>query len=370
MILIKNANIYTMDSQGVIENGYVLIDGEKIADVGDAKSVPNVEAKVIDADGKYITPGFIDAHCHLGMWEDSLAFEGDDGNESTSAITPYIRAIDGMNVADVTFKEGLDVGITTACIGPGSANPIAGVFSTLYTHGNVADNMMITPKAAMKFSLGENPKLVHGKKGKEPLTRMGIAALIREALYNAKKDEENFKNSDLKKVADGKLLAKFHAHRADDICTAIRIAKEFNLKFSIEHATDALLVEDYIKQNNVPLNLGPFLTDRSKPEMKNLSLDTPASLIEKGHRIAMISDHPASNINLLTLSVMYLIKNGISRYDALKTITCNAAENIGIFNLCGSLAKGKNADLVMFNGKPLDFMSSVQGVYIKGVKVK
>ena len=369
MILIKNANIYTMDSQGVIENGYVLIDDEKISDVGYMKNVPNVEADVIDADGKYITPGFIDAHCHLGMWEDSLAFEGDDGNESTSPITPYIRAIDGMNVCDAYFKEGLDVGVTTACVGPGSANPVAGVFSTLYTHGNVADNMMITKTAAMKFSLGENPKLVHGKKGKEPLTRMGIASLIREALYNAKKDDENFKNSDLKKVANGKLLAKFHAHRADDICTAIRIAKEFGLKFSIEHATDALLIEEYIKENNVHLNLGPFMTDRSKPEMKNLSFQTPAALIEKGHKIAMISDHPASNVNFLPLSVMYLIKHGIPRYDALETITCNAAENIGIFDLCGSVTKGKKADLVIFDGKPLDFMSRVESVYIKGVKV-
>lgn len=371
MILIKNANVYTMDKQGLIQNGYVLINGDEILSVGSMNDVPNAEAEVIDADGGSVTPGFIDAHCHLGMWEDSLAFEGDDGNESTSPITPYLRAIDGMNVSDVTFAESLSAGITTACIGPGSANPIAGVFSTLHTHGNIADNMLITPTAAMKFSLGENPKLVHGKKGKEPLTRMGIAAMIRESLYNAKKcDDGDFRLGELKKVAQGKLLAKFHAHRADDICTAVRIAKEFDLKYSIEHATDALAVADYLKENNVPLNLGPFFTDRSKPEMKSLSLETPAALIEKGFKIALISDHPASNGNLLPLTAAYLMRMGISEYAALETITSNAAANIGIDNKYGSIVSGKKADILIFDGEPLQFMTKIRRMFINGVEIK
>ena len=369
MILIKNANVYTMDEQGLIENGYVLLDGEKISDVGHMNNVPNVDCEEIDLDGKSVTPGFIDAHCHLGMWEDSLAFEGDDGNESTSPVTPYLRAIDGMNVCDVTFSEVIRSGVTTACIGPGSANPVAGIFSTLYTYGNIVDNMLIEPFSAMKFSLGENPKLVHGKKGKEPLTRMGIASIIRESLYSAKENKADFKNENLKKTVEGKLLAKFHAHRADDICTAIRIAKEFSLNYTIEHATDALAVEEYIKENNVRLNLGPFFTDRSKPEMKSLSFDTPCTLIEKGHNIAMISDHPASNGDLLPMSAAYLMKNGIDRYLALKTITCNSAVNLGLDKYCGTITKGKSADLLIHSGAPLDFMSKVERVYIKGKNI-
>lgn len=371
MILIKNANVYTMDNQGLIENGYVLIDDDKISSVGSMKNLPNVDAEVIDADGRCVTPGFIDAHCHLGMWEDSLGFEGNDGNESTSPVTPYLRAIDGMNVADITFAESLAVGVTTACIGPGSANPVAGVFSTLHTYGDVADNMLITPQAAMKFSMGENPKRIHGKNGKEPVTRMGTAALIREALYKAKESSDtDFRMAELKKVVNGELDAKFHAHRADDICTAIRIAKEFDLKFSIEHATDALAVADYLKENNVRLNLGPFLTDRSKPEMKSLSFDTPCELIEKGFNIAMISDHPASNGNMLPLNAAYLMKNGISEYESLKTITSNAAANINIDKMYGSITPGKKADILLLSGKPLDFMSKVDTIYVNGKIIK
>lgn len=370
MILIKNANVYTMDEQGLIENGYVLIDGDKISSVGSMNDVPNVDAEVIDADGKSVTPGFIEAHSHHGMWEDSLSFEGDDGNESTSSVTPYLRALDAMNVADVAFAESLAVGVTTACVGPGSANPVAGVFSTLHTYGNIADKMLITPVAAMKFALGENPKLLHGKKGKEPVTRMGTAALIREALYNAKESEKtDFRNAYLKDVIDGKLLAKFHAHRADDICTIVRIAKEFNLRYSIEHATDALAVADYLKENDVPLNIGPLFTDRSKPEMKSLSFETPAKLLEMGFDIALISDHPASNGPLLPLSASYLMRYGVDEYTALKTITINAAKNIGIDNHYGSLSAGKKSDLLILSGKPLDIMSKVEGVYIEGNKV-
>ncbi len=370
MILIKNANIYTMDEKGIIENGYVLTEGDIISAVGSMSDMPNADAQVIDADGKYITPGFIDAHCHLGMWEDSLGFEGDDGNESTSAATPYIRAIDGVNVADAAFAESLGAGVTTACIGPGSANPVAGVFSTLHTYGTVADEMLITPTAAMKFALGENPKLTYGKNGKAPITRMGIAAIIRESLYNAKEAEKcDFRTRDMKSVAEGRLPAKFHAHRADDICTAVRIAKEFNLSYTIEHATDALSIADYLKENNVRLTMGPFLTDRSKPELKSLSFNAPAALIEKGFKIAICSDHPASNGNLLPLTAAYLMKHGISEYSALETITSNAAANIGIDRMYGSIAPGKKADILLLDGKPLDFMTRIEKTYINGKEI-
>lgn len=369
MILIKNANIYTMAETGVIENGYLLIDGDRIRSAGSMKNLPNVDADVIDADGGSVTPGFIDPHCHLGMWEDSLDFEGCDGNESSSPSTPYLRALDGMNVADRTFGEALAEGITTACIGPGSANPIAGIFSTLHTCGTVADEMLITPEAAVKFALGENPKRIYGKNGKAPVTRMGIAAVIREELYKAKEmNGYDFKLSPLKKLLDGKLTAKFHAHRADDICTAVRIAKEFDLKFTVEHATDALAVADYLKGNNVRLTLGPFLTDRSKPEMKSLSFDTPAALIEKGFKIALMSDHPASNANLLPLTAAYLMRFGVSELDALAAITVNAAENIGIDDFYGTLEQGKKADVLVFSGKPLALTSKILHIYIGGNK--
>lgn len=369
MILIKNANIYTMTETGVIENGYLLIDGDRIRSAGSMKNLPNVDADVIDADGGSVTPGFIDPHCHLGMWEDSLDFEGCDGNESSSPSTPYLRALDGMNVADRTFGEALAEGITTACIGPGSANPIAGIFSTLHTCGAVADEMLITPEAAVKFALGENPKRIYGKNGKAPVTRMGIAAVIREELYKVKEmNGYDFKLSPLKKLLDGKLTAKFHAHRADDICTAVRIAKEFDLKFTVEHATDALAVADYLKENNVRLTLGPFLTDRSKPEMKSLSFDTPAALIEKGFKIALMSDHPASNANLLPLTAAYLMRFGVSELDALAAITVNAAENIGIDDFYGTLEQGKKADVLVFSGKPLELTSKILHIYIGGNK--
>lgn len=371
MVLITNANIYTMSDVGVIENGYLLFDSDRICSVGKMKNLPNVDATIIDVDGGSVTPGFIDPHCHLGMWEDSLDFEGCDGNESSSPITPYLRAIDGMNVADRAFAEALAEGVTVACIGPGSANPIAGIFSTLHTKGTVADKMLITPEAGLKFALGENPKRVYGKNGKEPITRMGIAGMIREALYKAKSEEKiDFKSAPLKKLISGNLTAKFHAHRSDDICTAVRIAKEFNLKFTIEHATDALAVADYLKENDVRLTVGPFLTDRSKPEMKSLSFETPAGLIEKGFKIALMSDHPATNANFLPLTASYLMRFGVNELDALASITINAAENIGISDSYGSLEPGKQADILIFSGKPLELTSKLTHTFIDGNEIK
>lgn len=366
MILIKNGYIYTMAGE-TIEGGSILVDAGKIIEIGKDIVAP-LDAKVIDAGGRMITPGFIDAHCHLGMWEDGMGFEGDDGNEWVEPVTPHLRAIDGINPMDITFKEAYEGGVTTAVTGPGSANVIGGQFVAVKTYGKRVDDMIIKEPVAMKIAFGENPKRVHEDQKQSPITRMATAAKLRETLFEAKeyfnKKEEGVEDPskmpeyDMKmeamiKVLKKEIPLKAHAHRADDILTAIRIAKEFDLDITLDHCTEGHLIADILAEEGKPALVGPSLTDRSKIELRNQTFDTPKILNEAGVKIAIITDSPVIPLQYLSLCAGLAAKSGLDEMEALKAITINPAEIVGISDRVGSLEVGKDADIVIFDGNPL-----------------
>lgn len=368
------------------ENGYVLIDNGKIAGVGSADTFDESQFsidKIIDAQGGYVLPGFIDAHCHVGMWEDSVGFEGDDGNEDTDPVTPHLRAIDAINPNDRAFEEAREAGVTTVVTGPGSANVIGGQFAAIKTYGRRIDEMILKEPIAMKVAFGENPKTVYHQKNQSPVTRMATAAILRESLmkardykrtmdeYNADPEENDkpdfdFKMESLLKVLNKEIPLKAHAHRADDIFTALRIAREFNLNITLEHCTEGHLIADYLKEEAIPVNVGPSLSDRSKVELKHLTFKTPGILAKEGLSVAIITDHPVTPIQYLPLCAALAVREGMDEYEALKAITINAANNCGIDDRVGSIKAGKDADITIFNGHPLDFRTRAEYVLING----
>jgi len=372
-----------MESESPIENGYIRFDNT-ILEIGSMADYKQTNEEIYDVAGKYVFPGFIDAHTHLGMFEDSMGFEGDDGNEESDPITPHLRAIDAINPNDRYFTEAKLAGITTVASGPGSANPISGQFCAMKTHGTVIDDMIIKAPVAMKFSFGENPKTVYHGKNQQPITRMATAALIRETLKKAQEYAENInlakenpddydkpdydaKLESLLPVLTGELPVKAHAHRADDIATALRIAKEFNLNMTIEHATEGHLLPE--KLQDVSCQLGPTLSDRSKPELKNMTFDTYHILAEQGTPVSVITDHPVIPINYLPLCAALAVKHGMNETDALKAITINPAKALGIDGKVGSLKIGKDADIVIFDQFPLDLMAKAEAVFINGNRI-
>lgn len=379
MILIKNGRILTMAGK-IYEEGSVLIDEGKIVGVGENIEAPE-DCETIDASGYTVMPGIIDAHCHLGMWEDSVGFEGDDGNEATDPITPQLRAIDAINPMDRNFREALEAGVTTVMTGPGSANVMGGQFAIIKTYGKRIDDMVVKAPAAMKVAFGENPKRVYHSKDKTPETRMGTAALLRETLmkaaeYKAKKDRANgdpekmpafdMKMEALLPVMNREIPLKAHAHRADDIFTALRIAKEFNLKITLDHVTEGHLIVDELKKENVPLIIGPSFGDRSKVELREKTFETPGILSNAGLKVALMTDHPVIPLQHLAMCAGYAVKEGMKEEDALKAITINPAEILGISDRLGSLETGKDADIAIFDGSPLDIKTRSLYVLVKG----
>ncbi len=356
---IINAKIYTM-SGSVIQNGYVEFD-DKINDVGSFDG--SVTGDELDAKGNMLFPGFIDAHTHLGICEDSIGFEGDDCNEMTDPCTPHLRAIDAVNVFDICFKEALAAGITTVLTGPGSANPIAGQVVAMKTYGSSIDSMIIKAPVAMKMALGENPKTVYNEKKATPSTRMATAAIIREQLTRAKEyiekrgldKSEKFdaKLEALSRLFIDKLPAHIHAHRADDIFTAMRIAEEFNFNYSIVHCTQGHLLAKELAERGVTVMSGPLFSDRSKLELKGSTPATPGVLCKAGVKTAIITDHPVTPIQYLPMCAGLAVREGMDYYEALKSITIWPAEICGISNRVGSIEKGKDADLVLFQHDPL-----------------
>ena len=387
-ILIKNGHILSMDNaHREYENGAILFD-EKIIYIGEMKDFSEYDIdEVIDANGMIVMPGLIDAHCHLGMFEDSLGFEGDDGNEDTDPVMPHLRAIDGINPFDRGFKEARDAGITSVVTGPGSANPVGGQFAAIKTYGICVDDMIIKAPAAMKMALGENPKSVYNEKDSAPVTRMGTMALIRELFIKSKeymrRIDEYEENSDdnEKPEFDMKLEAmlpvlrreipvKIHAHRADDICSAIRIAKEFDVDVTIEHCSDGDAVADVLERERLPLMLGPTLSDRSKPELRNLTFDTYKNLSDRGLSVAIITDHPEITVGNLPLCAAMAVKHGMNEKEALRAITINAAENCRIEGRVGSLETGKDADIAVFTDFPTRFDAVCTMTFIDGKKIE
>ncbi len=391
MLLIKNARLLTMTGKD-FENGYITVDEGKITALGgDRAEAERLEAagctEVIDAKGCYTLPGFIDAHCHVGMWEDGVGFEGDDGNEMTDPVTPHLRAIDAVYHADRAFVEAREGGVTTVVTGPGSANVIGGQFAALKTYGRSVEDMLLKEPVAMKVAFGENPKTVYHEKRQSPMTRMATAAILRESLMKAReykhmlddyeRDSEEHDKPDydmkleaLLKVLNGEIPVKAHAHRADDILTALRIAKEFGLKITIEHCTEGHLITDILFEENAYAITGPFMTDRSKIELKNQSVKAPGILSKAGIKTAIMTDHPCTPVQYLPLCAAVAVKEGMDEYEALKAITINAAEITGIEDRVGSLAVGKDADIIIMDGPPLELKSKVLYTIINGQVVK
>ncbi|AYF54429.1 amidohydrolase [Clostridium novyi] len=378
MILIKNGKIITV-TKGTLKNGCILIKDGKILKVSEYIEV-NEDVRIIDAKGGWVTPGFIDAHCHIGIFEQDMGFEGTDINEATDPVTPHLRAIDAINPMDTSFKDAIKGGVTTVMTGPGSANPMGGQFVAMKTSGICVDDMVIKEPAAIKIAFGENPKRIYKSKNKMPTTRMATAALIREILtkaqnYKIKKEkalkegkdfEENFRLEPLIPVLNKQIPLKAHCHRTDDILTAIRIAKEFDVNLTLDHCSEGHLIADYIKQSGRDVIVGPTLTARTKIEVKNKTFKTPKILHDNSIKIAIMTDHPVIPIEYLPLCAGLAAKEGLGIEEALKAITINPAEICGIDNRVGSLEVGKDADIVISNGNPLDSLTSTICTIING----
>lgn len=375
MLLIKNGLIYTMAGD-VIENGSILIKNGKIEKVGQDLDIPN-NTEVIDAGRKMITPGFVEAHCHLGLEEDAVGFEGDDINEMVEPVTPEVRAIDGINPMDRTLQEAYEGGVTTAVTSPGSANVIGGQAIAIKTYGHRVDDMVVKNPVAMKVAFGENPKRVYREQKKSPITRMSTAAILREYLfktkaYMEKKEDKGNKEFDFKlesliPVLKKEIPIKAHAHRADDIFTALRIAKEFDIDITLDHCTEGHLIADDLAKEGKGAIVGPTMGHRSKFELKNTNFETPKVLNEKGVKIAITTDSPVIPLQHLSLCAGLAHKAGLDEMEALKAITMYPAEIIGIEDRVGSIEVGKDADLVIFDGHPLKdvgvetFMTIIDG---------
>ena len=384
MILIKNANIHTMAKDN-FENGMILVHQGKIIAIGNDVRPPE-NSEIIDARGKFVMPGMIDAHCHLGMWEDGMGSEGADGNEAVDPVTPHLRAIDAINPRDICFTDAVQAGITTVATGPGSANVIGGQFAVIKTYGDRIDDMIINDCLAMKVAFGENPKRVYHAQKKSPSTRMGTAAILRENLFKAKmyiekqnKSKENpdkipdfdIKMEALAKVIRKEIPLKAHAHRADDILTALRIAKEFDIDITLDHCTEGHLIIDYLKEGiQKGIILGPALSNRSKVELQNLTFQTPGILSKAGLKVAIMTDHPVIPLQYLPVCAGIAAREGMDEEEALKAITINAAEILNIDSRVGSLEIGKDADIVIYSGHPFDLRSKVEFVMVNGEIVK
>lgn len=378
MILIKNGKVFTATGKNY-DSGCVLIDDGKIIDVGENICAAQ-DMEVLDAKGGWIVPGIIDAHCHVGIFEEDMGSEGSDGNESVDPVTPQLRALDAINPMDAAFNEALEAGITTVMTGPGSANVIGGQFVAMKTYGTSIDEMVILEPAAVKVAFGENPKRVYSNQKKTPSTRMGTAAVLRETLtkaknYKSKKEKAALKGEDIEidfkmeamlPVLDKKIPLKAHAHRADDILTALRIAKEFDVLITLDHCTDGHLIPEYIKASGAPALVGPTMTFRTKIETRNKSFSTPAVLNEHGVKVAIITDHPVTPIQYLPICAGLAAKQGLGIEEALKAITINAAEICGIADRVGSIEIGKDADISIFSGNPMEVFTETLYTLIDG----
>lgn len=378
MILIKNGTVYDAIHREPYKADILVKDG-KIAEIGENLTA---DCAVFDAEGLNIYPGFVEAHCHIGLDGSGIGFEGDDCNEMTDILTPQLRAIDGIYPQDPTFREALEAGVTTVCTGPGSANVLGGQFAVIKTVGRRVDDMLVDPYAAMKCAFGENPKRCY--RDKNNYSRMSTASKLRETLmkaqeYDAKKQAAgddagkrpalDMKLEALLPVLHGEAPLKAHAHRADDIFTAIRIAKEFGVKLTLEHVTEGHLIVEELVEEGLPLAVGPSLTHATKFELRNKTFTTPGILAKAGCHVSIITDSPVIPQSYLPLCAALAVKSGMDEFEALRAITINAAEHIGVAPRVGSVEVGKDADLVIMDGAWNEVAAKVRAVFVDGKKV-
>ena len=366
-----------------IAGGTVLLRGGTIAAVeGPGFAVPDGYA-VVDAHGKWVLPGFIDAHAHVGVHEEAEGWAGNDTNEMTSPVTAHVRAMDAINPADLGFRDAIMGGVLNVNVNPGSGNPIGGQTVALKCWGRTVDEMVLREPAGVKSALGENPKRVYGERKETPSTRLGTAAVIRKAFVDALNYEKRLQNitperpvvdRDLKleallRVLHGEIPWRQHCHRADDIATAMRIAAEFGYRLVIDHGTEAHLLADRIAAAGIPVVIGPLFTSRSKAELRNRSIANPGKLAEAGVEISLTTDHPVVPIHFLVHQATLAVKEGLDREVALRALTMHPARVIGCAERLGSLEPGKDADVVVWSGDPLDVMSRAEVCFQNGREI-
>lgn len=379
---IYNVQIKTMDGGRTIPNGWIEVENGKITAV-ESETPENITESDINGKSGLLLPGFIDAHTHLGIIENGIDFEGDDCNEATDPFTPQMRTIDGINPFDRCFEEARKRGITSVVVAPGSANPCGGEIIAMKTMGRRADDMVIKT-TGIKFALGENPKRTYNDRDEMPVTRMATAAVIREGLAKAVRylDDVNVFESDrenhdmpeydikceaLIPLLNGEIAAHFHCHRADDMFTALRISKEFGLKAVIVHATEGYLIADILgTEKGIAAISGPVICDRCKPEMKGLDIKNTAELVRNGVKTSICTDHPVIPIQYLPASAAMAVKGGLDFESALEAITIKAAEIADIDKTTGSITVGKDADIQLYHGNPLDIANEPELVMIGG----
>lgn len=376
---IENGILLTMEGPA-IQRGYVDFEKGVITGCGPMETAPAYEGEVLDAKGGYILPGFIDAHTHIGISEEGFRWEGEDCNETTGAVTAEMRVVDGINPFDTAIAKARKAGVTAAGVSPGSTNVIAGQIAAVKLTGRNVEDMIVKAPAAIKFALGENPKRNYGNaKGSEPMTRMAVAAVMRRTLekarrYAAKKEAgEDVWDDGLEPLLPllrGEIPAHFHAHRADDMMTAIRIAKEFGLKYSILHATRAEKIADLLAETGTIPVVGPSIGPAGKPETQGTSFGTCAALHRAGMEVAVTTDHDVTPLWLLPMFTAMCVREGLPEDAALRAITINAAKALGVDDRIGSIKVGKDADIVVYNGHPFHYMTKPVAVFISGEKTE
>ena len=377
---IIHGHVFTMAGE-TYEDGFVSFENGKITGVGPMEQAElSGSGEVFDAGGGYVLPGFVDAHTHIGVLCESINVAAEFINEMTDPILPHLRIIDGLNPMDTAIPKAARAGVTTAVICPGSANAIGGQTAAIKLRGSTADQMVFKFPCSMKMALGDNVRWTYGRdKRVSPMTRMGVAMVIREAFAQARdymerkesgeKDPLNVKWEALIPVLKGELPVNIHAHRSDDILTAIRLAEEFGLDMRIVHCTDGLLAGKYMAQAGIPGIVGPALCSSSKQENANVSMATPAAMVRDGVKIALTTDHDVIPLQYLPICAAVAVREGLEPEEALKAITIHAAEIAGIADRVGSLAVGKDADISVFSGHPFSYLSRVEAVWIDGERV-
>jgi imidazolonepropionase-like amidohydrolase len=382
-VAITGGYVVPIDGEPV-DGGTVLIRDGRITAVGPAADVEVPDGvPIVDAVGRWVLPGFIESHAHVGVSEDGEAWAGNDTNEMTDPNGARFRALDGINPADIGFTDALSGGVTSSVIKPGSGNPIGGATVAVKNWGRTVDEMVFRQSVSVKSALGENPKRVYGDKGKTPSTRLGIAAVLRQAFveaqnYRVRRDakldkgepvDRDLTSETLLRVLDGELLWDQHVHRADDIATAIRLSEEFGYQLVVNHGTEGHLLADLLAEKNIPVIFGPMITSRVKVELRHRTMRAAGIMAKAGVKLAITTDHPVVPIPFLVHQATFAVKEGLDRDTALRALTINPAEILRLADRVGSLTPGLDGDVVLWSGDPLDVMSRALRVFIEGREV-